>query len=126
MIDPKTFKYESSRWKDLYKFLKSKGYDVYSPGQKLGDCRSEYLVVKYEGPVKLSNVSSSNEIYSITCNVPKNNYSRLNELVTEVKEFMKELKPLFSTYDLGQALSFYDDTIQSHSMTIEYKVYRKD
>ena len=45
-IDPTTFEYRDSRWQDLYDYLRSKGYEVYSPGQKDGDCLSPYLVVK--------------------------------------------------------------------------------
>lgn len=46
MIDTSTFTYEESRWKDLYSFLESKGYEVYSPGQKDGECLSQYVVLK--------------------------------------------------------------------------------
>ena len=37
-----------NRWQDIFLHLKKEGFDVYSPGIKLGECESEYLVVKKE------------------------------------------------------------------------------
>ena len=45
MIDPTTFEYGDSRWEDIYNYLKSKGFKVYSPGQHEGECLSSYVVV---------------------------------------------------------------------------------
>lgn len=45
MIDS-SFVYEDTRWKDIFSALNKAGFDVYPPGVKLGECTSEYLVVK--------------------------------------------------------------------------------
>ena len=40
MIDSK-FEYAESRWQDIYLHLKKVGFDVYSPGIKTGECKSD-------------------------------------------------------------------------------------
>ena len=48
-IKPLEFDFQESRWQDLYLHLKNKGYDVYAPAQKVGECTEPYLVVKNDG-----------------------------------------------------------------------------
>lgn len=124
MIDVNTFKYQDSRWKDIYLHLKEKGFDVFSPGIKVGECTSEYLVVKNNGSSKHVSFSTDVDLYSVLCYVPKDKYSSLEPLVQRVKNSMKGLEPMIKPYG-SQTPSYYDDNIKAHMISIEYKNYKK-
>lgn len=126
MIDTATFKYEDSRWQDLYLFLTSKGYDVYTPGQKEGECLSKYIVVKYAGSVKADMTSSRRDLYDLILYVPKASYSQLESFVQQVISDMKEIEPLFMPYDNQQDTSYFDDSVKAHFVSIVYMNYKKN
>lgn len=126
MIDTATFKYEDSRWQDLYLFLTSKGYDVYTPGQKEGECLSKYIVVKYAGSVKADMISSRRDLYDLILYVPKASYSQLESFVQQVISDMKEVEPLFMPYDNQQDTSYFDDSVKAHFVSIVYMNYKKN
>ena len=126
MIDTATFKYEDSRWQDLYLFLTSKGYDVYTPGQKEGECLSKYIVIKYAGSVKADMISSRRDLYDLILYVPKANYSLLESFVQQVISDMKEIEPLFMSYDNQQDTSYFDDSVKAHFVSIVYMNYKKN
>lgn len=126
MIDTATFKYEDSRWQDLYLFLTSKCYDVYTPGQKEGECLSKYIVVKYAGSVKADMISSRRDLYDLILYVPKANYSQLESFVQQVISDMKEIEPLFMPYDNQQDTSYFDDSVKAHFVSIVYMNYKKN
>lgn len=124
MIDTSTFEYADSRWQDIFLHLKNAGFDVYSPSTKVGECTSEYLVIKNEGSSKHLNFSTDVDLYSIMCYVPKNNYSSLESLVQKVKRTMKGLEPMIKPYG-SQSPSYYDDGFKAHTISIIYKNYKK-
>lgn len=126
MIDTATFKYEDSRWQDLYLFLTSKGYDVYTPGQKEGECLSKYIVIKYAGSVKADMISSRRDLYDLILYVPKASYSQLESFVQQVISDMKEIEPLFMPYDNQQDTSYFDDSVKAHFVSIVYMNYKKN
>lgn len=123
MIDA-SFQYAESRWQDIFLHLKEAGFDVYSPGIKVGECTEEYIVVKNDGSSKHPTVSSDNDLYAVMCYVPKENYSRLEPMVQEVKKAMKGLEPMILPYG-SQTPSYYDDSYKAHMISIEYKNYKK-
>ena len=123
MINPKDFKPAASRWQDIFSHLKKEGFDVYSPGQKVGECTKPYIVVKNNGGNKHSSFSTDNILYSVLCYVPINNYSELEPYVNKVKKSMKKLEPMI-LYNNSQSPSFLDDSIKAHQVSIEYKNYR--
>ncbi|MDE7424983.1 MAG: hypothetical protein K2N51_15050 [Lachnospiraceae bacterium] len=124
MIDTKEFVPLESRWQDIYMHLKNKGYIVYAPGTKTGDCTEPYVVVKNDGGYRHVNFSSNRDMYAIMCYVPKGQYSKLEPMVQNIIKDMKELEPMIQNY--GQQLpSYYDDTYKAHYITIEYENYKK-
>lgn len=123
MIDA-SFQYADSRWQDIFLHLKKEGFDVYSPGIKVGECTEEYIVVKNDGSSKHPTVSSDNDLYAVMCYVPKESYSRLEPMVQEVKKVMKGLEPMILPYG-SQTPSYYDDSYKAHMISIEYKNYKK-
>lgn len=123
MIDA-DFKYADSRWQDIFLHLKKAGFDVYSPGVKVGECTNEYIVVKNDGSSKYTSFSTDVDMYAVMCYVPKSKYSQLEPLVQRVKEKMKELEPMIFPYGT-QTPSYYDDSYKAHMISIEYKNYKK-
>ena len=123
MID-KNFTYLGSRWQDIFKHLTSSGFDVYSPGVKVGECTKEYVVVKNDGSSRLASFSTDDDLYAVMCYVPKQSYSKLEPMVQRVKKAMKELEPMILPYG-SQTPSFYDDSYKAHMISIEYKNHKK-
>lgn len=124
MIDTKEFVPLESRWQDIHIHLKNKGYKVYAPGTKNGECTEPYIVVKNDGGYKHVNFSTNRDMYAIMCYVPKGEYSKLEPMVQKVEEDMKELEPMVVPY--GQKMpSYYDDTYKAHYISIEYENYKK-
>lgn len=126
MIDPTTFEYKDNRWQDLYMFLKSKGFDVYSPGQHVGECKSPYVVVRYDGTTQITNASSHWDLYAVMCYVPQNQYSKLETLTTDVRIAMEELRPMFLKFYEQTSMSAYDEAARAHYTSTEYRNAKKD
>lgn len=124
MIDVKNFSYAESRWQDIFKHLKSAGFDVYSPGVKIGECLSQYIVLKNNGSTRHESFSTDVDLYSVMCYVPRDKYSELEPMVQRVKEVMKGLKPMILPQG-SQTPSFYDDAYKAHMVSVEYKNYKK-
>jgi hypothetical protein len=124
MINANIFEYKESRWQDIFLHLKNQGFDVYSPGMKIGECASEYLVVKNDGSSKHTSFSTDVNLYAVMCYVPKDRYSSIETLVQRVKNSMKELEPMILPYG-SQTPSYYDDSLKAHMISIEYKNYKK-
>lgn len=126
MLDPTSFKYKDSRWKDLFTYIKKCGYDVYPPATKVGECESNYIVVKYSGATQAYVVSSRFDLYDIFCYVPRFHYSELETFVQNVIRDMKNLEPLFKPYDLSQDESYYDESVKGHYVALTYKNVKKN
>lgn len=124
MIVVGEFEYQDSRWQDIFLHLKKQGFDVFSPGIKVGECTSEYLVLKNDGSSKHASFSTDVDLYSVLCYVPKDKYSSLEPLVQRVKRSMKGLEPMILPYG-SQTPSYYDDSLKAHMISIEYKNYKK-
>lgn len=103
-------------------------YPTYFPSQHKGDCIEPYIVIKQAGTVDsysgLLNISSERPLYTIMCYVPVNEYSKLDDMVLNVKQTMKALYPLLM-YAGNQTPSFYDDTINGHMVSFQYQNCRK-
>lgn len=124
MINTNTFQPGASRWEDIFVHLQGVGLDVYSPGTKLGECTSEYVVVKYDGSSRHAGISTDDDFYAILCYVPKMKYSALEPLVQRVKRAMKGLEPMILPTG-SQTPSYYDDSFKAHMVSIQYKNYKK-
>ena len=109
-----------SIWKYIYLHLKSKGIDVYAPGQHKGNCTSNYVVVKDTGQTQYDGLSSIRQTYDVMCYVPEDSYSTLEDYVEEVKSAMGELYPMIVPM-YYQAESFLDDTVRGHMTSIQYR-----
>lgn len=113
-----------SQWQQLYDFLESKKFNVYSPSQPIGECKEKYIAIKYSGSTRHVYCSTDVDIYTIFCYVPKNKYSEIEGYVQEVKKTMKEIYPHFIPTG-QQTPSFYDKDIKAHMVSLDYKNYKK-
>ena len=123
MVDA-NFEYAGSRWQDIFLHLKESGVETYPPATKVGECLSEYVVIKNNGSSKHTSFSTDIDLYSIMCYVPKDKYSTLEPFVQKIKNIMKGLKPMILPYG-SQTPSYYDDSYKAHMISIQYKNYKK-
>lgn len=112
-----------SRWQDIFMHLESDGFEIYPPGIKIGDCISEYLVLVDDGSSRHVGISTDDDLYSVLCYVPKNQYSKLEPLVQRVKYSMLKLQPMILPNGM-QTPSFYDDSFKAHMKSIQYKNHK--
>lgn len=124
ITDVNDFEYKESRWQDLYSFLKKEGYDVYSPGQHVGDCTSAYVVVKNSISSRVFHLSTNADIYVILVYVPEKSYSTLEVMIESIKKSMKKIYPLFKEYG-QQTEAFYDSEVKGYTASILYSNYKK-
>ena len=83
MINTSTFEYQDSIWQDIVVHLQADGFDVYSPGMKVGECVSPYIVVKNDGSTRHASFSTDVDFYAIMCYVPRTAYSTLEPEINE-------------------------------------------
>lgn len=106
-------------WERIFKKLKEKGVEVYSPSTKTGECKSPYTVVKISGLSKHPSFSTNLEYYDVMCYVPQNRYSKLEGYKNEVKSYLKELEPMIKPTG-AETPSYYDDKVKAHMISIMY------
>lgn len=111
---------QNSRLKDIYAYLKSKGYDVYFPGQKVGECKKQYLVVRDDGLAQFQQLSSNRQLYSILVYVPLARYGDLEPLVNRLEEDMKGMHPMIASMHF-RTPSFQDDSVKAHMISTQYR-----
>lgn len=114
-----------TRWEDIYEKLTEHEIDVYSPGQKTGECTSPYVVVKDAGRTASTEISSSQDLYDIMCYVPKESYSTLEQFVNNVEAIMDELFPMIRPMHF-RTPSFYDDSVKGHMISTQYVNWKKN
>jgi len=113
-----------TRWMDLYDHLKAKGFEVYPPASKRGQCLQPYVVAMQESTMELYGFSSEQDYYSVMCYVPINQYMNIQKFVNSVKLAMKSAYPMFTPS--GNVTQPYLDTaIHGWMVSIEYVNYRK-
>lgn len=113
-----------SRWQDIFLFLDAKGIKVYSPGQHEGECTEPYVVVKDDGASRFGNYSSTQNLYSFLCYVPRNMFSQLEPFVDEIESLLGQLYPMLRSVHY-RTPSFYDDSVKAHMISTQYVTYHK-
>lgn len=115
---------EQSRLQDIYVFLQEKGFNVYFPAQKVGECTESYVVVKDASTSQFGEYSSTVTYYDLMCYVPKDQFSQLEPFVDSVDEAMKGMRPMIKpTY--SRTPSFYDEDAKAYMISTQYKNYRQ-
>lgn len=109
----------------IYKYLSSKGISVYPPGMHKGECTEKYCVLKNDGSSPYGSFSSQVRYFTLMCYVPKNEYSELEEYVTQCEKALDELSPMIMPTGTQQP-DYYDDTIKAHMRSIMYRNYKRN
>ena len=110
--------------KKIIDTLRDDGFDIYEPGQHKGECKKEYIVVKFDGSITEMNVSSERPLFTLMCYVPENKYSILEQMVYDVKQTMKKIYPILS-YVGNETASYYEEKNKSHMISFQYQGIRK-
>ena len=79
-------------FKEIYKHLKLKGFDVYSIGQHEGICSDPYLVIKENGESERAGTNLINYIVEIMVYYPIGSYSNLEGYCNTLKDNMNDIK----------------------------------
>ena len=95
---------------ELYRYLKEKGFDVYSIGQHEGICSSPYLVIKENG---------ESDVAEILIYYPIGGYSSLSTYTNNLKLVMKEYKKLKRVIDPMPTI--IDDDKKAYMTSYTYK-----
>lgn len=125
IVDLKDFPTDTTVWEDIFNHLKARGFAVFPPAIKVGECTSAYVVVAKNGLAQHSgNITTDNDTYTVMCYVPKMNYSTLDRYVQDVKIAMSELRPLIKPSGI-ETPSYYDDSVKAHMISIDYINYKR-
>ena len=108
-------------WKTVFRKLKENGINVYPPATKIGECKTEYVVIKQDGSSQVGSFSSEFVYYHFMLYVPANRYSYLSEYEKKVKDIInKELYPLLVPTDSNMA-DYFDDEVKAHMRSFIYR-----
>lgn len=110
-------------WEQIVQHLTDAEFEVYAIGQKQGECKKPYIVVKEDGAT-VTIVSSTVKTYTLLCYVPSNRYSELEPFVNEVKEVMKDMFPLMRSNG-SETPAFIESEIKAVMISIQYNNYRR-
>ena len=114
----------NSRWADIFNHLKQEGFEVYPPATKRGECKKPYIVVKYQGKMELTEISSNVVTYDILLYVPRNCYSEIEDRVRELEISMDKMFPLIRPTHFTTE-PYYDDDVKGWMTSTQYENYQK-
>ena len=103
----------------IYKHLKSNGFDVYSIGQHEGICTSPYIVVKENGVSEIVGTSLTNEIVELLIYYPIGKYSELVTYKKCILNTMKYMNRVRRVMDLAPTI--IDDDKKAYMTSFTYK-----
>lgn len=109
-------------WDTVQRALIDAGIDTYPPATHKGDCKSPYCVLRDGGSEPISKASSERHFYNLLCYVPRTKYTELAAFVERCKAVMAEppIYPMLMPTGV-QTPSFFDDTNNSHMISIQYR-----
>lgn len=112
-------------WERVFLLLKSKGVDVYSPGQRKGKCTSPYVVIKNTGTLGFE---GSNQIGSQAIDViiyyPSTNYSGTETFTNQIQDFLRELKQYIRPTGTITPV-ILDSSVEGYTQSIEYQTFQR-
>lgn len=112
-----------SRSQDIFLHLKSCGLEVYFPGQHVGHCLSEYVVVRESNTSRIGTLSSTRTYYDILCYIPQQFPARVETFKAKVKESMRGLWPMI-TPAYSETAQIFDNEVKAHMVSVMYQNYK--
>lgn len=110
--------------KRIYDQLKQDKFDVYFPGQHIGDCISAYVVIKPGISMQYLSYSSNISYFDILCYIPKNKFSSYEKYLSDVEKSLSNLFPILRCSNL-RTEPYFDDSINGWMVSTQYENYRK-
>ncbi|AKA70134.1 hypothetical protein [Clostridium scatologenes] len=110
-----------THYRRTYDYLKENNIDVYSIGQKTGECKKEYVVIKENG-------TSGNEyigygLIDIIIFFPINRFSEMELYVKQIRKLLKDLKFLQFTGNITPGI--VDTDVKGYTTSIQYQIFKK-
>ncbi|MEG1004628.1 MAG: hypothetical protein RSF37_14630 [Clostridium sp.] len=106
----------------LYEFLKSKGIDTFFIGQRQGECKSNYVVLKDDGIIGLNNKVGKGYI-DLLFFIPQNQFTKCESFKKQVKGLVKEFgKIRYSGQETGIET---DNDKKALTFSVLYEVQKK-
>lgn len=104
--------------------LKFQNIDANFIGQKVGECKSKYVVVKNGGTNGINGSNSvGSQLVDIIFFVPQNTPTQCNQYKTEVKNILKEID--FLIYTGTETAEVIDPERKAITFSIMYKIIKK-
>lgn len=110
--------------KMIYDILKQDGFDVYFPGQHIGDCTNNYVVIKPETSMPYLDLSTNITYFDILCYVKKNNFSQYETFVNRVEKTLAKIYPTLKCSN-QRTPPYFDDSVNGWMISTMYENYRK-
>ena len=103
----------------IYKHLKSEGFDVYSIGQHEGICSSPYIVVKENGESEIAGTSLINDTVELLMYYPIGRYSELANYKKRILNVMKYQRGIRRVIEAMPTI--IDDDKKAYMTSFTYK-----
>lgn len=110
-------------FQELYRYLKSKGFDVYSIGQHEGICTSPFLVIKEMGTTSTLEKNINKELVEVFVYYPKGQYSKVGDYVNSIEEALNILDSIEPAYEAIPIIT--DDDKQAYFTRLSYYKEKK-
>lgn len=111
-------------WGRVYDKLKDKGLNPYQPGKHKGLCEERYCVVKYGSQVHFPFTNRVGyKAIDIILYVPLDDYEDVEVYAREIRNAMKELKPIRKTGN--ETPPIVEDEKKAHTMSIQYQILKE-
>lgn len=106
-------------FKEIYKHLKEKGFDVYSIGQHEGICSGPYIVIKENGESEITGTNLSNITIELMCYYPKGSYTSIEGQINKLKDSIREIRKL--RRELNPSPIIIDDDKKAYMTSLYYR-----
>lgn len=116
--------YAETRLQDIYNCLNSQGFQVFFPGQHVGDCIQEYVVVKPGVTTAYLEFSTNIAYYELLCYIPEDYPTRIEIFQNQIQKAMLELSPMIRFSNMVTS-PYFDDSVKGWMIDLTYQNYRK-
>ena len=103
----------------IYKHLKSNGFNVYSIGQHKGICTEPYIVIKENGESEIVGTSLTNDVVELLIYYPVGAYSKLEEYKQSTLYTMKLLRDIRRVIESSPTI--IDDDKKAYTTSYYYR-----
>lgn len=115
-----------SIWEIIQRKLEENDIATFPPATKVGECKSEYVVLKEGGSAQVQSYSSEYVYYQFMLYVPVNKYHTLSDFEQRVKTILNEqLHPLIRSTGSNNP-DYYDEEVKAHMRSFTYRNIRRN